>query len=88
MSDIAVYVIDVKQFATVAKLKLVIEEANVLIGRAVDFFNKHKGRGIFGEYPPIDLIRWFTYLKTQNSEGALCVFGRGAGRTRWPADRV
>ena len=88
MSDIVVYVVDVKQFATIAQLKAVIEEANVLIGRAVDFFNKHKERGIFGEYSPIDLVRWFTYLKTQNSEGALCIFGRDAGRARRPPDRL
>ena len=36
MSDIAVYVVDAKQFATIAQLKAVIEEANNLIGRAVD----------------------------------------------------
>ena len=88
MSDIVVYVVDVKQFATIAQLKAVIEEANVLIGRAVDFFNKHKERGIFGEYSPIDLVRWFTYLKIQISEGALCVFGRDAGRARRPPDRL
>ena len=61
MSDIAVYIVDVKQFATIAQLKAVIEEANVLIGRAVDFFNKHKGRGIFSEYSLIDPVCWFTY---------------------------
>ena len=88
MSDIAVYVVDVKQFVTVEQLLKVIKEANVLIGRVIDFFNKHKERVFFSEYSLIDFIRWFTYLKTQNSEGALCVFGRGAGRTRWPADRV
>ena len=57
MSDIAVYVVDVKQFSTVAKLKLVIEEANFLIGRAVDFFNKHKERGSLGEHSLIDSDR-------------------------------
>ena len=57
MSDIVVYIVDVKQFATIAQLKAVIEEANVLIGRAVDFFDKHKERGIFGEYSPTDLVR-------------------------------
>ena len=64
MSDIVVYVVDVKQFATIAQLKAVIDKANDLIRRAVDFFSKNKRRGIFGEYSPIDLIRWFTYLKT------------------------
>ena len=58
MSDIVVYVVDVKQFATIAQLKAVIEEANVLIGRAVDFFNKHKERGIFGEYPLVGFTPW------------------------------
>ena len=57
MSDIAVYVVDAKQFATIAQLKAVIEEANNLIGRAVDFFNKHKGRGFYSAYPLIDLVR-------------------------------
>ena len=57
ISDIAVYIVDVKQFATVAKLKAVIEEANGLIRRAVDFFNKHKERGIFSEYSLIDSVR-------------------------------
>ena len=64
MSDIIVYVVNVKQFATIAQLKAVIDKANDLIRRAVDFFSKHKRCGIFGEYSPIDLIRWFTYLKT------------------------
>ena len=63
MSDIVVYVVDVKQFATTAKLKEVIEEANDLIRRAVDFFNKHKGRGIFSECSPIDSVFSFTNLK-------------------------
>ena len=63
MSDIVVYVVDVKQFATIAQLKAVIEKANGLITRTVDFFNKHKERSTFGEYSPIDLVCWFTYLK-------------------------
>ena len=88
MSDIVVYVVDVKQFATIAQLTVVIEDANVLIRRVVDFFNKHKERGIFGEYSLIDLVRWFTYLKIQISEGALCVFGRDARRARRPPDRL
>ena len=57
MSDIIVYVVDVKQFATIAKLKVVIEEAKDLIDRTVKFFNKHKERGIFSEYYLFDLIR-------------------------------
>ena len=56
MSDIAVYVVDVKQFATIAQLIEVIKEANTLIKRAVDFFNKHKERGFFSEYSLIDFI--------------------------------
>ena len=63
MSDIAVYVVDVKQFVTIAKLKAVIEEANSLIGRAIDVFNKHKERSFFSEYSLIDFICWFTYIK-------------------------
>ena len=78
MSDIAVYVVDVKQFATITQLKAVIEEANVLIRRAVDFFNKRKERGIFSEYCLIDSVRWFTYLKTRFREGFLCISGKGA----------
>ena len=57
MSDIVVYIVDVKQFATVDQLKAVIKKANDLISRTVDFFNKHKQRGIFSEYSPIDSVR-------------------------------
>ena len=64
MSDIAVYVVDVKQFATIAQLIVVMKEANDLIRRAVEFFNKHKERGSLGEYSLIDLVRWFIDLKT------------------------
>ena len=69
MSDIAVYVVDVKQFATIAKLKLVIEEANILIGRAVDFFNKHKEHGSYSEYSLIDFFHRLTYLKNSIQRG-------------------
>ena len=88
MSDVAVYVVDVKQFATIAQLKAVIEEANVLIRRSVDFFNKHKECGFFSEYSPIDLIRCFSYLKTRFREGTLCVSGRCAGRARCAPNRI
>ena len=44
------YVADVNQFATIAQLKTVMEEANTLMRKAVDFFNKHKQHGILGEY--------------------------------------
>ena len=54
MSDIAVYVVDVKQFATIEQFKVVIEEANGLIGQTVEFFNKYKERGSLGEYSLID----------------------------------
>ena len=54
MSDIAVCVADVKQFATIDQLKVVIEEANGLIGGAVEFFKKYKERGFLGEYSLID----------------------------------
>ena len=63
MSDITVYIVDVKQFATMAQLIEVIKEANGLIKRAVDFFNKHKERSFFSEYSLIDFIYWFTLLK-------------------------
>ena len=88
MSDIAVYVVDAKQFATIAQLKAVIEEANNLIGRAVDFFNKHKGRGTFSEYSLIDPVCWFTYLKTRLREDALCTSGKRARRARNSPDRL
>ena len=57
MSDIVIYVVDVEQFATIAKLKAVIGEANDLIRRAVEFFNKHKEHGVFSEYSPVDSVR-------------------------------
>ena len=63
LSDIIVYIVDVKQFATIEQLIKGIEEANDLIRRAVDFFNKHRERGIFSEYSPIDSVRRFTCLK-------------------------
>ena len=88
MSDIVVYIVDVKQFATIAQLIEVINEANVLIGRAVDFFNKHKERGFFSEYSLIDFIHWFTYLKTRFREGVLCISGRRAGRARRAPNRL
>ena len=69
MSDIVIYVVDVKQFATIAKLKLVIEEANILIGRAVDFFNKHKEHGSYSEYSLIDFFHRLTYLKNSIQRG-------------------
>ena len=86
MSDIAVYVVDVKQFATIAQLIEVINEANVLIGRAVDFFNKHKERGFFSEYSLIDSVRWFTYIKTRFRKGFLYTSGKGARRARKAPD--
>ena len=58
MSDIVVYIVDVKQFATIDQLKAVIEEANGLIGRTVEFFNKYKECGIFGEYPLVGFTPW------------------------------
>ena len=88
MSDIAVYVVDVKQFATITQLIEVIEEANVLIRQVVDFFNRHKQRGFFSEYSPIDFIHWFTYLKIRFREGVLCISGRGAGRARRAPNRL
>ena len=88
MSDVVVYVVNVKQFATVAKLKAVIEEANGLISQAVDFFNKHKERGIFSEYSLIDSVRRFIYLKTRFREGVLCISGEGEGRARRAPNRL
>ena len=86
MSDIAVYVVDVKQFATITQLIEVIEEANVLIRRVVDFFNKHKQRGFFSEYSLIDSVRWFTYIKTRFRKGFLYTSGKGARRARKAPD--
>ena len=88
LSDIIVYVVDVKQFATIEQLIKVIEEANVLIRRVVDFFNKHKECSFFSEYSLIDFIRWFTYLKIRFREGTLCISGRCAGRARCAPNRL
>ena len=82
MSDVIVYVVNVKQFATIAKLKAVIDEAKDLIDRTVKFFNKHKEHGIFSEYSLIYSDCWFTYIKTRFREGVLCISGKGAGRAR------
>ena len=57
MSDIVVYVVDVKQFATIDQLINVIKKANGLIGRTVELFNKHKERGSLGEHSLIDSDR-------------------------------
>ena len=57
MSDILVYIVDVKQFATIEQLINAIGEANGLIGRALELFNKHKEHGTLGECYPIDYIR-------------------------------
>ena len=56
MSDIVNYVVDVEQFATVAQLKSVIGEANELMQRTVEFFNKHKQRGNFSKHSTIQLV--------------------------------
>ena len=88
MSDIIVYVVDVNQFATIAKLKAVIDEAKDLIDRTVKFFNKHKEHGIFSEYSLIYSDCWFTYIKTRFREGVLCISGKGIRRTRRSPDRV
>ena len=88
MSDIAVYVVDVKQFATIAQLIEVINEANVLIRQAVNLFDKHKERGFFSEYSLINFICRFTYLKTQFREDALCTYGKGARRARNAPDKL
>ena len=62
MSDIAIYVVDVEQFSTIEQLKLVIQEANELMRKAVKFFNKYKDRGSIGDYFLIDSIGWFTEI--------------------------
>ena len=54
MSDIAIYIVDVKQFATIDQLINVGKKANDLIGRTVEFFNKHKKRGSLGEHSLVD----------------------------------
>ena len=56
MSDIIIYVVDVRQFATVEQFIKVIGEANNLIRRALELFNKHKERGTLGKCYPINLI--------------------------------
>ena len=88
MSDIAVCVADVKQFATIDQLINVGKKANDLIGRTVEFFNKHKKRGSLGKHSLIDSDRCFTYRKTEISKGILCFSGKGAGRTRNAPDRL
>ena len=62
MSDIAIHVVDVEQFATIEQLKVVMQEANDLMRNVVEFFNKYKDRGSFGDYSLIDPIRWFIEL--------------------------
>ena len=57
MSDIVGYVVDVEQFATVAQLKAVIGEANKLMQKTVEFFNKHKQRGTLSKHSSIRLVR-------------------------------
>ena len=54
MSDIIIYVVDVRQFATVEQFIKVIGEANNLIRRALELFNKHKKRGSLGEHSLVD----------------------------------
>ena len=88
MSDIVIYVVDVKQFATIAKFIKVIEEANDLIRKTVDFFDRHKGRGYFSEYALIDSVHWFIYAKTRLREDILCTSGKGARRARKAPDRL
>ena len=56
MSDVAIYIVDVEQFATIEQLKVVIQEANELMRNAVKFFNKYKDRGSIGDYFLIDSI--------------------------------
>ena len=80
LSDIIVYVVDVKQFATIDQLINVGKKANDLIGRTVEFFNKHKKRGSLGKHSLIDSDRCFTYRKTEISKGILCFSGKGTGR--------
>ena len=57
MSDIVVYVVEVKQFATIEQFIKVINEANDLIDRTVKFFTKYRGRGSLGKYSPFDVVR-------------------------------
>ena len=53
MSDVVDFVVDVKQFATIAQLKAVLEEANHLMRKVVDLIGTHKRRGTLGkcQYP-------------------------------------
>ena len=68
MSEVAVYIVDVKQFATMAQLKAVIEEANGLVCRAVNIFNKHKESNILGECSSSEISR-FSCSKYPNQRG-------------------
>ena len=86
MSDVAIYIVDVEQFATIEQLKVVIQEANDLMRDAVNFFNKYKDRGSFGDYFLIDsisrLLR-FIYLSNLDQQGfSLPIFHR-TPRMNW-----
>ena len=59
MSDIAIHVVDVEQFATIEQLKVVMQEANDLMCNAVKFFDKYKDHGSFGDASLIAPISWF-----------------------------
>ena len=56
ISDIAIYVVDVKQFTTIDQLINVEKKANDLIGRTVEFFNKYKKRSSLGKHSLIDSV--------------------------------
>ena len=49
MADMVDYVVDIRQFATIAKLKVVLEEANQIMRKAVEFVKKHSQRSTFRE---------------------------------------
>ena len=73
MSDMVDYVADVKQFVTVEKLKAVIGEANELMQKAVEFFNKHKQCSTFSKHSPIQLAHLLC-SQSQYSEKVVAAF--------------
>ena len=71
------YIADVEQFATVEQLKEVIGEANELMQKAVEFFNKHKQRGTFSKHSPVQLA-CLSCSQSQYSEKVVAAFSPSA----------
>ena len=81
------YVADINQFATIAQLKTVMEEANVLMRKAVGIFSEHKERGSLGEYHD-SLIHWFTYRNILLRSDVRRIFFNHKRRARGTADGI